>query len=63
MSKDEAAAATAAYFVAVAMALVHHGEMISSQPRDELTAVLADLAAAAAAPWAELLMEAALRLG
>ncbi len=62
VTKDEAAAATAAYFVAVAMALVHHGAMISSQPRDELTAVLADLAAAAAAPWAELLMEAALRL-
>ena len=63
VTKDEAAVATAAYFVTVAMALVHHGAMISSQPRDVLAAVLADLAGAAPAPWAELLMVAALRPG
>ena len=62
VTKDDAAAATAAYFVTVAVALVDHGQMISSQPREDLEPILIDLAAAAPAPWGEALTEAATRL-
>ena len=61
-TRDEASAATALYFVAVAAARVLHDAGISSQPPHELAGVMADLAGAAPDPWAEILMEAALRI-
>ena len=61
-TRDEASAATALYFVAVAAARALHDAGISSQPPHELAGVMADLAGAAPDPWAEILMEAALRI-
>ncbi len=60
-TRDEASAATALYFVAVAAARALHDAGISSQPPHELAGVMADLAGAAPDPWAEILMEAAMR--
>ncbi len=61
-TRDEASAATALYFVAVATARVLHDAAISNQPSHEFAGVMADLAGAAPDPWAEILMEAALRI-
>jgi hypothetical protein len=59
---DAAAAATAAYFVAIGAALAWHDKLVSTQPAEELRPVLADLAAVVPEPWPEVLMAAAWRL-
>lgn len=57
--KDETnLAAQTSYFFAVAAALVHHQTVICSRSRDEVTAVLLDLAAVAGEPWTTLLSDA-----
>lgn len=53
------AAALMGYLLAVAAALVHHGQMISSRPRSELDAVLLELADVTPGEWAGLLRRAA----
>lgn len=58
IGRDEATGATAMYFAAIAGALAHHGECITSRGRDDLTVVLVDLAAAAPPPWRALLERA-----
>jgi len=55
-------AGLAAYFLAVAAALVHRGETISSRGGDDLETVFLDLAAAAPEPWAGLFRGAAVAL-
>ncbi|MHC4414144.1 MAG: hypothetical protein ACYS0G_02550 [Planctomycetota bacterium] len=59
----EASEATAAYFVTVAAALVRHGVLITRRPPGELAEPLTELATVAPDPWAELLEEAASRIG
>ncbi len=59
-SGDARLAAIALYFLSVAAALRHHQSLICSRPRDEVTAVLLDLAAATAEPWSTMLSEAAI---
>ena len=53
------AAALMGYMLAVAAALLHHGQMISSRPRSELDAVLLELADVTPGEWAGLLRRAA----
>lgn len=48
---EEAAGATALYFCAVAAALAHHGERITSRPDEDLLPALADLAEAVPDRW------------
>jgi hypothetical protein len=52
---DSRLAGIAGYFLALAAALRHHGHALSSRGRDELDAVLLDLATAAPSPFSELL--------
>jgi len=49
------------YFFATASAVRNHGVVIASRPREELVAVLLDLAEAAPEPWDAMFAEAAER--
>ncbi len=51
--------ALTSYFFAIAAALVHYRTIICSRSRNEVDAILLDLAAVAAEPWATLLSDAA----
>lgn len=57
---DTELAGVAAYYMAIAAALAHHGSLISSVNRPELDAVLLDLAEVLPSPWSELASRAAL---
>ncbi len=57
---DPPAPAVFLYFIAVAAALAHHSESISSMPREEIDPILVDLADAAPEPWSELCLRAAM---
>ena len=57
---DRSMAAIAGYLFSVAAALVRHGVLISSLPREEVDSILLDLAVAAPAPWGDFLGQAAL---
>jgi hypothetical protein len=61
--KEDRVGALAAYFLANAAALAHHGQLLSSRSRDELVPVLSDLAAALPEPWDDLVERAVERLG
>ncbi|MEQ8766796.1 MAG: hypothetical protein RL885_22980 [Planctomycetota bacterium] len=50
----------AAYFLAIAGALAHHGQNICSRPREEVDRLMLDLAEVAPEPWSELLARAAM---
>lgn len=58
-SEDQRLTGLALYFFAVASALAHHDTVICSRTRDELHAVLLDLAAACPEPWSDLCTKAA----
>lgn len=53
-------ASIAAYFVAIAAALVHHRALVTSQPLAHARALLLDLATAIDEPWSSLLSAATL---
>jgi hypothetical protein len=65
MTDNERVTGLAAYFLAIAAALQHHGTLVGARnesgPREELQDVLLDLAASAQEPWSTMLGEAALR--
>ena len=50
----------AIYFIAVAAALVHHRELISSRDREEIDGILVDLGDAMPEPWGDLMSRAAM---
>jgi hypothetical protein len=54
-------AGLAAYYLAIASALLHHGQVITRTPRAELNQILIELASVAPAPWRELFVAAASR--
>lgn len=56
---EDRLAGVAAYFLAVAAALVQHGERITRRDRARLDPMLLDLAAAMPEPWSGLLSQAA----
>ncbi|MBS0195891.1 MAG: hypothetical protein JSR77_03955 [Planctomycetes bacterium] len=55
-------AGLAAYYAAIAAALVQHNQFITRQPRAELESVLQELASVAPGAWAELFTKAAMKL-
>lgn len=54
--------ALAAYFIAIASAIVHHRRLITSQPPKELEEVLAELAGVTPEPWSGLFAQAVVEL-
>lgn len=60
-SADARLAGLLGYFVAVAVALAHHGRLIASRSREEVDHALVDLADGCPQPWRALLQDAALR--
>lgn len=48
------------YLLVIAAGLEHHGQLLSSQPRGELSAVLLELALSLPAPWNDFVAEAAM---
>ena len=48
------------YLLAIAAGLEHHGQLLSSQPRGELSAVLLELAMSLPEPWNDFVAEAAM---
>lgn len=58
---EEAAGATALYFCAIASALAHHGERITSRPDDDLMPALTDLAEAVPERWRDMFEQSAAR--
>ncbi len=54
--------ALAAYFIAIASAIVHHRRLITSQSPRELEEVLAELAGATPEPWSGLFAQAVVEL-
>jgi len=51
----------AAYYIAIAAALVQHGELITRTPRHDVNQILIELASVAPTQWKELFMKAAAR--
>ena len=60
-TREMALGALAVYCLSVAAALVHHGQLISSQSREEWDTLFVDLSAVMPVPWRDLLMQAALQ--
>jgi len=60
-TREMALGALAVYCLTVAAALVHHGQLISTQPREEWDTLFVDLADVMPVPWRDLLMQAALK--
>lgn len=54
--------ARAAYDLSIAAAIVHYGQVITTQSRTELLDVLSDLAEALPEPWAKLVVDATEKL-
>lgn len=48
------------YLFVIAAGLEHHGQLLSSQPRGEISAVLLELALSLPAPWNDFVAEAAM---
>lgn len=58
--RDERLAGLAAYFLSIAAGLRHHGKVIGGRGREDRNTVLLDIAAAAPAPFSEMLGKATL---
>lgn len=56
-------AATGGYYLAIASAALNFRRLITSQPREEVGAALADLSTAMPEPWSTFLARAALEVG
>jgi hypothetical protein len=56
---DQVDRALLRYYVCIAAALAHHGQLITGRPLDEVCAALVDLAEVSPAPWNDLFMKAA----